>query len=86
MLDLEFKEWNDAVWHEKWLISKDSPCHLCGQQGTGISSRESTLCLECLNEFPMVPWHPTGTVRPKVKDLLQHATTCDRHLIPSEPS
>lgn len=74
-MEQRFKPWNDEVWGHQWQIAK-SQCLLCSLQGTGILAGSQFLCSECLNEFPTVPWHPTGSVRPGMRALLTHIENC----------
>lgn len=72
---IRFRDWNAAVWDDQWLLLNDT-CVLCLSAGPCIRAASASLCLSCLNEFPNTPWHPTGSIRPKVSDLLSHEGTC----------
>lgn len=75
-LGREFKDWNDGVWNHQWQVTRNHPCALCGSLDPGITVKGENVCLPCLNEYPNTPWHPTGGVRPKARDLLAHLQTC----------
>lgn len=78
-LEHRFKDWNWGVWNDRWTMLKGLPCDLCGSTGPAIKSGDPVLCFECLTEFPLTSWHPTGGVVPKLKALLTHAARCDKH-------
>lgn len=80
-----FRVWNDGVWNHQWHLTKNLACALCGSLDPTITVETTSLCLTCLNEY-QVPWHPTGTVRPKAIDLLRHARTCSKHFVLLETS
>ncbi len=74
-MEQRFKAWNDGVWGHTWVLGK-SQCLICKETGPTIIAGEQDLCFLCLNDFPSVPWHPTGTVRPKISTLISHLTSC----------
>jgi len=74
-----FREWNDGVWNHEWLLVRGQ-CDQCRSEGICIQAGRLRVCLLCLNEFPNTPWHPTGSVVPKARTLVQHADTCHLHL------
>lgn len=77
--DTIFHDWNYGVWQHRWNLVRNSPCRLCGSTDPAVEVSGTSVCLKCLNEFPLVPWHPTGAIRPKTRDFLTHATDCAQH-------
>ena len=74
-----FIEWNAGVWDHSWKIAQ-GPCALCQSTAPGVLVQQLLLCLSCLTSHPLVPWHPTGSIRPRVSVLLTHAASCEQHL------
>lgn len=69
-----FFSWNDGVWSGKWQLVRDR-CALCNSVDQAIQVNDVSLCLPCLSEYPNVPWHPTGSVRPSIPALLRQIST-----------
>lgn len=79
LLDQKYSDWNYGVWQHRWQLTKGLPCALCGSTDPALTVGRVSVCLQCLNSYPMVPWHPTGAVRGKVRTYLTHALTCTSH-------
>lgn len=60
-------------------MTKGIPCALCASVEPSVSVKDTTVCLKCLSEYPLVAWHPTGMVRPKTEKFILHAMECDKH-------
>ena len=76
-----YRDWNDAVWdHRCWLSRAE--CDQCHSIEICVMAGGQKVCLLCLNEFPNTQWHPTGSVVPKARTLVEHADACPLHLSP----
>ena len=83
-LDQRFRDWNYGVWQHRWTLVK-ADCALCGSHNPSVRVNQTALCFKCLTEYPNVPWHPTGGIRPKAQTFLEHANECDQHGTSSRP-
>lgn len=77
-----FADWNMGVLEHRWHLNKWCPCALCGSTEIVVRVNDTAVCLACLSEFPLVPWHPTGAVRPKTTAFINHALNCTLHSSP----
>lgn len=73
-----YRDWNWGVIDHSWKLAT-GPCALCTSFDPGVLVAQTLICFRCLNQQPLVPWHPTGDIRPRVPAFLQHAKSCDQH-------
>lgn len=78
-LDARYSDFNYGVWQHRWHLNTGVPCAQCGSTDIALRVNETAFCLKCLNEYPDIPWHPTGAVIGKTGVFLRHALSCDQH-------
>jgi len=78
LLRTQYQDWNDGVWDHRWIFSIGICVH-CHSKNPSVTVNDTSFCLDCLDQYPDISWHPTGSVRAGVPNLVQHAQTCDQH-------